>query len=243
MTTAADATVQWLVLAAPTDPCGPWVRDGLRARGFDGVRAVSVDALVYSTSITHRVTTAATSTEIVLHDGTVVGPGLRGTVNRVGYLPARHLDRAAPVDRDYAIQELYALFTSILHGLPGRTVNPAGSRGLSGPFLRPVEWAVAAGAAGLTVAPRRSLAIEQPVAADGRLVFCVGPAVVGASGAAVPDAVADGCRRLAVDTGVDLLALTFELDGEQWLFRDASCDVDIRPGGAPLLDALAEVLR
>lgn len=240
----ASGPVRWMVLCSPEDPSGPWAWAGLRQRGLDDIRLISVDALAYSTSLTHRVAASgATAVEIAGPDGTLIGPDLLGTLNRTGLLPVQHLCRADAADREYAIQELYALFTSILHALPGTVVNRAGPRGLSGPVLRDTDWAATAGSCGLAVEHRRWPSGPDDLTAGPRQrLFVVGSAVV-PTGLPAPTDVADGCRTLADHHGVELLGVDFCVDGGHWLFSTADSTPDLRPGGEPLLDALAAVLQ
>ena len=238
--------IRRMILASPSDLSAPWLRDGLRRRGVHDVHVVSVDSLVYSTSMTHRITRAGdTLTEIHLHDGRLVGPSLAWTVNRTQFLPTVHLETASQPDRDYATQELYAFFTSVLHGLPGRTINRAGPRGLSGPYLAPSEWTRTGGIAGLAVSPYRS-SVGSPLS-DGQsaTLFVVGNEVVTQANQSItpPDHVIEGCRRLAALLEVELLATDFVMNGGQWRLAGGSCNPDLRQGGDELLDSFARLLR
>lgn len=243
------APVHTMVLASPGDPCGPWLADGLRQRGLPAVRLVSIDALVYSLSLTHRLSVEGhAETAIALPDA-VVGPELQATVNRTEVLPLGHLATMRAADRDYAAGEIHALFTSILHSLPGRVVNRGGPQGLAGPVLSGCEWRALAAKAGLPVRHLRWSSSHSPLAEAGRppgeTIFVVGPAIVrqeGEGATKLPSAVAEGCSRLAELCGADLLSVDFELSGGRRLFTGACCTPDLRPGGAPLLEALARFL-
>jgi len=240
-----------MVLAAPGDPSGPWICDGLQQRGLDDVCLISVDALVYSRSLTHRLSRIGAVTVEIQTPGGVVGPALQATVNRAEALPLRHLQVVTSADREYATGEIYALFTSMLHGLSGQVVNRAGPRGLSGPILGAGEWASAAASAGLKVRPLRwpvPKEIDIGEMRSPRRLFVVGSAVIPAVSASSeieppPNHVAEACCRLARRQEVELLAVDFELSEDCWLFIGAYCTPDVRPGGAPLLDALAAHLR
>jgi len=234
------------VLSHPGDPSGPWAWRGLAARGIPA-QIVTAEELAFSTSLTHRLGRAGVFFDVTLNDGRVLaGDRLRGTLNRLVHVPDDHLARATPADRAYAQHELTALFTSVLAGLEGNVLNRATGRGLSGPWLSTAEWVAEAGRSGLTVD-------RHPVRADGaevarpthdQVVFVVGDRLV-TSGARVgpPPEVAAGCHRLARRCGVGLLGIEMTSgSGGTWTFVGATPVPDLRPGGAPLLDALATAL-
>lgn len=244
--------VPWAVICSPDDRSGPWAARGLRARGLDGTRLVTTDELVYSTRLTHEVSAAGVSSSIALGDGACLGPGLRGALNRVTWVPSAHLARASPDDREYAVQELYALLTSVLHGLPGVVANRPDARGLSGPWLRTAEWAVAAGGAGLGCVGYRSTGADELPDHLLRSVIVVGSTVVPASWPApgpeadpqpIPQEVRRGCLRLAQAQGVLVLGVDFAVLDERWLVCRATPTPDLRRGGDRLLDALAATLQ
>ena len=238
--------IRRMILASPSDLSAPWLRDGLRRRGVHDIHLVSVDSLVYSTSMTHRVTRDGEArTEIRLHDGRLVGPSLAWTVNRAQFLPTVHLDTASPPDREYATQELYAFFTSVLHGLPGRTINRAGPRGLSGPYLAPSEWTRTGGIAGLAVSPYRSTVGGSPSDGPTVTLYVVGNEVVTQANQSItpPDDVIVGCRRLAGLLEVELLAAEFDTNDGPWRLTGGSCTPDLRQGGTGVLDAVARIFQ
>ena len=186
-----------------------------------------------------------TRTEIRLHDGRLVGPSLAWTVNRAQFLPTVHLDTASPPDREYATQELYAFFTSVLHGLPGRTINRAGPRGLSGPYLAPSEWTRTGGIAGLAVSPYRSTVGGSPSDGPTVTLYVVGNEVVAQANQSItpPDDVIVGCRRLAGLLEVELLAAEFDTNNGPWRLTGGSCTPDLRQGGTGVLDAVARIFQ
>jgi hypothetical protein len=245
--------VLWMVLCSPTDNSAPWLRDGLQSRGFVGVETVTIDSLIYSTSITQRLTDCGTSTRILIHDGRVIDDRLQGTVNRVDFLPMRHLSRIAVPDQDYAMQELFAIFTSILYGLPGAMLNRACDRGLCGPVISAEEWLNTAADAGLHVDP-----IQHPPNDpagrhdDNQLVYLVDGQIVSASPTGlppmsghrpVPPPVAASLQTLAGRLDVNVLTARFHVSSDRWTFLSASGVADLRQGGEPILDAIALALR
>ena len=94
------------------------------------------------------------STRVDLADGrTIDSAEIAGTVNRLTYVPPLLVDALVDDDRQYGLQELSALVMSWLASLPAPTLNPPDTRGLSGAWRSPAEWALLAGEAGLDAAP------------------------------------------------------------------------------------------
>lgn len=220
-----------MILCNPEDASATWLRDGLRVRGYPQMITVSVESLLYSPSLTHRVSDVRVSNRIVTHDGKVVGEGLLGTVNRTQRLPLDHLAQMSVDDRNYAAHELNAIFTSVLLGLEGVVINRSSARGLSGPVMCREEWLVRAAMAGLDVGEPDSHTGEH-------LAYVVGSQVV----PRMPPAVASPMLTLARDVGVELLRVSFSICRNRWVFNDASTVPDLRPGGPQLLDAVAAAL-
>jgi hypothetical protein len=227
--------VEYAVLCGPEDVSAVWAARELTRRGVP-VRLVTTEELVYSVSLTHRPASDGPRVAVRLTDGSVLGPDLRGTLNRVVRLPLDHLAATSESDRDYVLSELHAVLTSLLHALPGVVVGRADPRGLCGAWWRPAEWLVAAGRSGLTGVGYRSGGSDQIT--ETRTVLVVGGAVVGSSGIDVPRDVAAGCRELAERHGGGLLGMDFAVHGSTWAFERATPWPDLRPGGALLADAL-----
>jgi hypothetical protein len=235
--------IRYAVLCGTSDPSGPWAAAALRDRGLAGVRLVTVDEIVYSTRVVHRLGADGVRTEVTLTDGAVLGPDLLSVLNRVVTVPSEHLAGSARAERDYATQEMYALLTSVLASLP-RVVNPGGPRGLPGPWLAEAEWRHAAGRAGLAGVGFRTGSHPSEVARPNHTVLVIGPHVLGSGSrsAAVPEAVADGCRALARELGTRVLGLDFVVAEGQWRFVHGNPTPDLRWGGDAAADALAQVL-
>ena len=212
-----------------------WAARELGRRGLP-VRVVTTEELVYSTSLIHRLSAEDPAAEVRLADGSVLGPDLRGTLNRVVRLPRAHLAATPETDRDYVLTELHAVLTSLLSALPGVVVGRADPRGLSGAWWRPAEWLVAAAQSGLTGVGYRSGGSDEIT--DKRTVLVVGDAVVESLGAEVPRDVVVGCQALAERHGGGLLGMDFAVHGSTWAFVQATPWPDLRPGGALLADAL-----
>lgn len=240
-----DEPIRYAVVCAPADESGPWLAHELRGRGIPA-RVVTIEELVYSTSLTHEVRLAGTSARVRLADGNVFGPDLVGTVNRVTVLPTDHLRGTAAPDRAYATQELQATLLSLLGGLPGAVLGRPDPRGLSGAWWRPAEWMIRAGQAGLTGAGYRRVvsgAVDEPwstalvqVLVVGREVICDLP---------VPADVAAGCHRLAVAHGGGLLGVDFVVDGpdvSRWRCAGGTPLPDLRRGGDRVVSAVLAVI-
>ncbi len=152
---------------------------------------------------------------------------------------------ASPPDRDYATQELYALFTSVLYGLEGRTINRACPRGLSGPHLATPEWLRAAGVVGLATSRYRSTQGSPQTDGQSTSLFVIGDEVVAQANQSIgpPDRIIEGCRRLAALLEVDLLAADFDVIGANWRLTGGCCTPDLRLGGDELLDSFARLLQ
>ena len=237
----------WLVLCERGDPSAPWARSGLAARGLGPVELVVAEALSYAPLWVHHLADDTVVSEVGLADGRrIASEDVRGVLNRLVAPPVGHLGGAAPSDRDYAAQELFALMLSWLEAFRCPVLNRATPNGLSGPWLERSEWCVLAERAGLPVAPYTAASSGSngsdgvaPVDAPA-IVLTVAGTVIGDA----PEEVADGARRLGELAGADLLELEFSVDAEgAWAFAGASAMPDLIAGGEQLLDRLAEVLR
>jgi hypothetical protein len=179
-------------------------------------------------------------TEVRLGDGTVLGPNLRGTLNRVARLPSAHLEATPSTERGYLLQELHAVLVSLLYAWPGVVVGRADPRGLCGVWWRPAEWMVAAGRAGLVGVGYRSGGSDE--VHSSQTVLVVAGEVVTPSGVEVPEAVVAGSRTLAARHGGGLVGLDFAVEGGTWAFQSATPWPDLRPGGEAVVDALHAAL-
>jgi hypothetical protein len=227
-----------------------WAAGRLRARGLT-VEIVSAQVLEAALTWRHRVSAdGVAGVTIELADGRRISSEAAAAVlNRVSHVPRSRVDRVGGEDRDYAVQEMNALFLSWLEALPGLVVNPATPQGLCGRWRHPSEWALLAAKAGLASAPYRQSDETDPDRAclmapvPGAVsVFAVGEAAVGPP--QVPTGVREACVRLAraageVLLGVDLLP---GVDGV-WRLAGASPTPDLMRGGEPLIDALAALLE
>jgi hypothetical protein len=241
--------MSWLVLASEFDESARWVADGL-ATGSGSVQFVT-DADLAGATWSHRVGDRSLSTRVALADGrTIDSDEVRGTFNRLTWVPPAFVEQLVEDDRRYGLQEFSALVMSWLASFPGPIINPPDTRGLSGAWRSPAEWAILAGSAGLNTAPVFFDSANDASAGNGWYatgrngpfvedVIVVGDAVF--SDADVAPVTADGCRRLAASSATPVLGLAFVGDG-MCTVAGVTPMPDLRAGGDAAIDAVAEAL-
>jgi hypothetical protein len=237
----------WLVLCTTDDLSALWAAGGLTARGLQPVEIVTAEALAYNRRLEHRLTGGQSSVKITLADGRVIDSAtVRGTLNRLQIIPSSHLHTNSK-DRQYAEQELYALYLSWLYALPGKMLNRPTPQGLSGECRHPSEWVWLANQAGLKTAPygqselRRAPSLQQLPLSGSRTIIVVDGICCGAP---APREVTDGCSRLSARSATKLLGVDFEVTSdEEWIFNRATPFPDLRLGGDKLNDSLAQALN
>lgn len=235
----APTELTYAVLCGPEDGSALWAAARLREHGVP-LRVVTTEELVYAPSIRYATTRTGVTTRVRLADGTLLGAGLRGTLNRTVRIPSAHLDATPAAERDYVLQELHAVLVSLLHAWPGVVVGRADPRGLSGAWWRPAEWMVAAGRSGLSGAGYRSGGVDEATVVGTLLV--VAGEVVAPVGLDPPGDVVAGCRELARRHGCGLIGVDFGVDVGGWTFQGATPWPDLRPGGDAVIDALCAAL-
>jgi hypothetical protein len=232
----------WLVLAERTDAAAAWAAAGLARRGLRPLQLVTGDQLGAARRWEHRVGDGMPSVDVTLADGRRVRSAeVRGTLNRLITVPPAAVARVEPTDREYALGELFAFYSSWLHALPGRVINRPSALGLSGRGRPATEWTALAAQAGLSVEPVR---MNGGRSANGALVARRGEAaliVVGGRvvGARLPAEAREACVRLAAVAETPLLGIELGRGGS---FVDASPWPNLTAGGEALLDALAPAL-
>ena len=238
----------WLVLCATNDLAALWAARELGARGLQPLEIVTAEVLAYNQCFAHRLTAGQPDVQITLADGRVInGATVRGTLNRLQFIPSAHLNRANATDRQYAEQELFALYLSWLHGLPGIMLNRPTPQGLSGAWRHPSEWVWLAAQAGLLTMPYQQSDWREAPGSDARARNSARTIIVvkdTCCGPTAPPSVTAACMRLAQLSGTGLLGLDFHLaPSGDWVFASATALPDLRLGGSALLDALARALR
>ena len=251
----------WLILCDDGDASAQWFRAGLVERSVP-VELVTTSLLSAAVRWDHRVDSDGASLEVDLPDGRHLDSRSVGaTLNRVTSLspPARYF--ASP-DGDYALQELLALYLSVLQCLPGPVLNRPSAQGLSGRMRYVPEWLVLAARAGFVTAPhtvstasddargpsRPAGEQEWPttdlLVAAGRVFGpAAGPPAAGPTAAGPPVAerprVAAAARRLSELAGADILGIRVETTPDAVRFGAVDARPDLSLGGDALLDHLA----
>jgi hypothetical protein len=237
----------WLVLCNAKDESAMWAYQGLKARNLHPLEIVRAESLVYSASIEHRIQSNSIATQIKLADGRVINSAsVRGSLNRLYQLPSEHLHAADASDRQYAEQELYALFLSWLYALPGKMLNRPAPQGLCGAWLHQSKLTRFASQAGLsTEIYRQGSAVSENAKFPPSNNFGQTSIVLGENcfGAFAPENVREGCVRLARMCGVEMLGVDFQVNTQgEWILARATPLPDLRMGGEALLDALFQTL-
>ncbi|NBH06312.1 hypothetical protein [Amycolatopsis sp. SID8362] len=136
------------------------------------------------------------------------GAVITGVVNRLGVITAADVSRVRREDRAYAAAELTAFLLAWLDACPAPVLNPPNPRCLNGPAWYPEEWADAAAAVGLRVAPVHRVVGLPPVPVEaregGHRVSVIGDVCVGE----VHPLVGQQLRALAELAGTPLLTAT-----------------------------------
>jgi hypothetical protein len=204
-----------VILCHPTDASALWLHGALAAAGARDNEIVTVEQLVYSRRIVHRMNAAGDAGAIHLADGRVLCPeAITGLVNRTMYVPTGHFAAAGAADRAYATSELAAFLLAWLHGVAGRVINPPLPFALDGGSFDRTTVVHLAAQAGLPTTPLRlnsqasaggawpGLVTHRVVVFDGRIF-----------GQILPRSLQDGCRRLAALLGVPLLQIDLRFVG------------------------------
>jgi hypothetical protein len=236
-----------LVLCDARDEAGPWLRDGLTARGID-VRLTPIEELLIDARWQHWVRTGPEAGfTIGLPGGHEIASARVGSlINRLRTIPDAFLAQVVSRDRAYVEQEWRALLCSALSALTaaGIPVLPAPHPySLSGRWRSVPEWATLAARAGLTMRPWRWASDFPPANASKDPVTPVlvfGSQVV--SQVPLPPGIADGCQALCALSEAGMLQLDLELTADDAYLVAAGPVVDPRVGGEAALDALAGVV-
>lgn len=170
---------------------------------------------------------------------------IEGVINRIVAPWAPWLEYSSAEDRAYGIQELHALYLSILTCFRCPVVNAASPQGLGGAQWSPVRLKLMAVAAGLTLAqpewPADGVAKASSEASFPRTVIVLGQDVMAPPNCS--QSVIRGAQRLAEMSGTALLGVQFHLTRDTaWRFVHSTPLPDLRLGGARLLRGLHGLL-
>jgi hypothetical protein len=114
------------------------------------VRFISDDELSHALHWSHRVNSGGAETDILLASGQEICSSAIGLVfNRLIYPNLEYFSGSSEQTKEYAHQEMYALWFSWLESFPCPVVNPPTVRGLSCQSRSLAEWLSLAGQAGL----------------------------------------------------------------------------------------------
>jgi len=232
------------VICGDQDLSALWIISKLQERGV-GVDLVTAAALGAAVGWEHFLENGEVKSEVALPDGRILRFGHDDVVlNRLVQPPSERINRIAGADRDYALQEMNALYLSWLFSLPGKVVNRATPQGLAGSMRHPSHWTALARAAGLPVAAWRQSDEDDPndlwrPRQAAFTVFAVDDRIVAPDGLA-PNIV-DGCKALARASDATLLGIDFvaRADNSCWEFIGASPVPALVQGGDQLADAIA----
>jgi hypothetical protein len=145
--------VPYLVLAHPTDETAIAVTSMLRQRhGEFAVELRSPEELLCASCWDHRVSAAGVKTEIRMADGSLLAGNAPSVIfNRIGFVDPPQFLTAAPVDRDYARMEMFALLLSWLTSPGCPVINRPAPNVLAGGVYRPPMWFRLAQISGLPI--------------------------------------------------------------------------------------------
>jgi hypothetical protein len=256
----------WLLLCSSDDRAALWAATRLEARGVHPLVVLTPELLHCALRWEHRLGHGGPpSVRFALADGREIeGGAIRGVLNRIAALPPHLVERSAPGDRAYALQEWTAFFTSWLSSLPVPVFNLPTAQGLCGSWRHPSEWHWLAAQAGLAIRPYRlchdtaapttrhpSLVTRHSATgavegAGGRprtAIACVLDGALiddGTFGGTLPDDARQACGRLGLLSKTRLIEV--ELEEATWRFVAASPRPDLARGGAALVAALADAL-
>jgi hypothetical protein len=235
-----------IILCHPGDAAALWLHGVLQILGTGRVDLITIEQLVYSRRIVHRLDASGDTGAIHLAEGRVLRPeAITGLVNRVQYLPTAHFATASAADRAYATEELSAFVLAWLDGVAGRVINPPLPSALGGGAFAPMTTAYAAAMAGLPLAAWRGSSMESGEADVTRLPATHAAIVLDGQlfGSPIPHEIQDGCRRLSMLLGTPLLQVQLHRSRDDcWRFIGASGAVDFPLGGRPLAMAIAHAL-
>lgn len=236
-----------VIVCHPHDEAALWLHGELRHAGICGPELVSVEQLVFSRSVVHRMTSSGDAGAIRLADGRVIRSETIATlINRVQYLPTQHFAGASTADRLYATAELHAFMLAWLNSAGGRVFNPPRPLDLAGGTFDPGSLLCLAEMAGLPTVTWRAASAE-PGTADPPVLLPTHTVVVFDArvfGPRLPEPLQEGCRRLGALLGVPLLEIGLHRSAEtSWMFATASGLVDFRRAGRLFMAGFAEALK
>jgi hypothetical protein len=249
----------WLILTTSLDPCGPWLKTALIERGVEPVEWITDCQLAAARRWVHRVGVDGSSVIIELADGRVIDSrAVTGAINRLSMIPREQVLAVRAADRAYAEHELYAFYLSWLACLPGPVLNPPDPQGFCGAWLHPLRMARLAAEAGVPCVPVCLDSETQPgmygattaiplvfQTLPRMLLLAAGARVCGTDSGAAAQAeqLAAPILRFAALARCPILGLEFAIAADAGASLLTTTPLpDLRRGGEPVADALAEAL-
>lgn len=225
------------VLGEPEDTDVLWLAVALRARGQD-VEVVMPHDLMFGSTLTIRIDSAAVAGELRLADRRVLDPTARDlVVNRLSILPPAR-EEPAPMDALFIAEEWRATLTTWLRTLTCTVLNPPRAASLAGPVLPEAAWRAVAHSFGLSCRPWHSDGPSPRT--DPATITCVSERCID------PHEIAsENTRRslvaMAAYVGAPLLSATFDRATTTPELLDVNVFPELRTVGDPLLDALVQL--
>ena len=239
----------WLLICDAQDRAALWAARGLQARGLRPLRLVTPMELVCAEDLELRIVGAQVEASATLASGQrIQASRLRGCLNRCTAVDYPVLSHAAREERDYLRAEWDAVLLGWLGALAAacpRVINAAQPWALAGPTLSPLGWALAAQRAGLATPPARcGFAGPEPLQPEPGEQLSAHVLLGAQSYPPAPAGCEPALRELRRSSGLALLGVTLgHRPGWPARFIAATPMPDLRVGGEPLLDALAQELK
>jgi hypothetical protein len=245
----------WLILTEPYDDTGTWLAEGLRPLTSEAVVHLTTRDLTQRARVCQVVADGESWFRVTVENGrTIDSRTLNGVVNRICALPPGLALRLHDPLRDSAQRNFGLPLLRMLHDVAGPVLNRPTAQGISGDFRLDFEWAALANQVGLPRAPARpawpparvpdrshtnmSASDIVPVAVIGDQVL-----VLDNVDTRLPGNVIASCRRLAALSRTSLLGLDLMRSSPgEWKFLRANPRVNLVPGGAEVLTAVARAL-
>ena len=232
----------WLVISEPDDRPALWAYGKFIEAGLDPVEQITPEEFSYAARIIYSLDSDNSKFKFDLRDGRKIdSQDVQGILNRLSFVHSEHFGYSA--DTQYAIQELNAFFLGWLSSLDVPVINLPVPFGFSGKWRNLVEWTWLASNAGLpTTKYCNSSSVNlnrQYSQEDAVTVITAGGEVFGPN---LPDAILDGCIKLADASKTILLGIKLLRVEGSLIFNNADPFPDIRLGGEKIIKRLEQLL-
>ena len=226
-----------LILCHVHDADAVWLGQRLRRLSpAADVRVVSAEELLYARRVVHTLGPEPPAFALTLQSGVELASGaVRVLVNRLEMLDPVLWRGPDPKQYQYVLQEINALYLSMLHAVPAeRLYNPPSAVALAGRPLAPAEWQLLARRTGLPIPAGWPpvTTVAAPTEPDA-WVLVLDDEILGDL---PPGIDPDACLRLAALSGLRLLELHFVRQAGGFALADATVFAALHRYG----DALAQ---